>query len=409
MPIEGGHADIGKWLQRSPKATELQKKLGTTFHILGFNAVKDWERILIASILENFFGAIWRGRLSVKVGKELIAKETILEQFEQPGWETSLKGMKGEPEAFNNARCYLNALVGAEEVIVENQENRELGNCEVRIMVGDQLPKRVAILRNGMFITDQMDFLRRFGDFKEFVAVVECQSQKGNELLRDMEPPKHDDFEPERLPAGEQAKGQRALSELGRWVRDMLKRYARDPVADVSDVRELADYFADESPDDQSTDKGEEVNPIGGIRIRAQPLKRKAAIVAEEDIGDEGGSKSNKSSGGSGSGGGGGKGSAGSKGGASARAVELSNVRSVPLSEKRRRIAFTPSFSGKMELVVFEAGADTDRRLAIVKSGTGKVRQGSINLPVKKGERIAFDIDLDGIFLGAMKVIGHEV
>jgi uncharacterized membrane protein YgcG len=410
MPIEGPHSDLSKWLQRSPKATELQKNLGTTFHILGFSAVKDWEKILIASVLENFFGAIWRGRLSVKVGGELIAKETIIEQFERPGWNEYLKGMKGEPEAFNNARHFLSALVGTEEVIVENQENRELGNCEVRIVVGDQLPKRMAVLRNGMYITDQMDYLKRFGDFKEFVGVVECQSQKGNELLRDMEPPKHNDFEPERLPAGEQAKGQRALSDLGRWVREMLKRHARDPVADISDVRELADYFADESPDDQSSEKGEEVNPVGAIRIRAQPLKRRPIVVREEDVGEEGGSGENENGGGGGSGGGGGKGGgSGGKGSASTRVIELSNVRSVPLSEKRRRIAFTPSFSGKMELVVYEAGADTDRRLNVLKSGMGKVRQGSINLPVRKGERMAFDIDLDGGFHGAMKVVGHEV
>ena len=71
MPVEGGHADLRKWLQRSPKSTDLEKNLGTTFHILGFSAVKDWEKILIASVLENFFGAIWRGRLSVTVGGEL--------------------------------------------------------------------------------------------------------------------------------------------------------------------------------------------------------------------------------------------------------------------------------------------------------------------------------------------------
>ena len=231
--------------------------------------MENWNKILIASVLENFFGAIWRGKLAVTVERELITKETVNELFDKPGWEEYLKGMKGEPEAFNNARHFLGTLVGTEEVFVEAQENRELGLCEVRMAVGEQKPKRVAVLRNGMLITDQMDHLKRFGDYKEFAAVVECQNKKGNELLRDMEPPKHNDFEPERLPPDDQAKGQRALLELGRWVREMLKRHARDPVADVSDVRELADYFADDSPEDESSEKGEEVNPIGAIQIRA--------------------------------------------------------------------------------------------------------------------------------------------
>jgi hypothetical protein len=313
MPVEGPQSDH-KWLQRSTKPTDIARALGTSFHVLGFNAVGNWNKILIASVLENFFGAIWRGKLAVQVEKELITRETINELFEQPGWDEYLKRMKGEPEAFNNARFFLGALVGTEEVFVDSQENRELGLCEVRISVGEQMPKRVAILRNGMFITDQMDHLKRFGDYKEFVGVVECQNKKGNELLRDMEPPLHNDFEPDRLPPDEQAKGRRALLELGRWVRDMLKRHARDPIADVSDVRELADYFADDSPDDESSEKGEEVNPVGAIQIRAQPLKRRPMIIREEDIGAEGGTDGTSTKGG-------GSGGAGKKVRVRARAV----------------------------------------------------------------------------------------
>ena len=77
-------------------------------------------------MLENFFGAIWRGKLAVTVERELITKETVNELFDKPGWEEYLKGMKGEPEAFNNARHFLGTLVGTEEVFVEAQENREL-------------------------------------------------------------------------------------------------------------------------------------------------------------------------------------------------------------------------------------------------------------------------------------------
>lgn len=379
--------------------------------MIGFNTVKGCEKLLVASVLENFFGAIWKGKLSVKVGDELISKETIIDLFNRAEFPQALQDTKGEPEAFNNAKQYLSALVGIEEAIIENQENRELGNCEVRIIVGDHLPKRVAVLRNGMFITDQMDHLKRFGDFKEFVAVVECQSKKGNELLRDMEPPKHDDFEPERLPTGDQPKGQRALSELGRWVRDMLKRHARDPIADVSEVKELTDYFADDIGPGDSGAKGEEVNPVGQIQIRAQPLRRSPVIVKEEEHGEEGGTGEGKSKGGGGSGDGTGEGSgSGGKGSSSSSLKELTNVRSVKLSDQRRRVSFTPAFTGKMELGVYEAGADTDRRLTIIRSTVGKVRNGTIHgIPVQRGVRVQIELDLDMNFLGAMKVVGHEI
>jgi hypothetical protein len=296
-------------------------------------------------------------------------------------------------------------------VIIENQENRELGNCEVRIVVGDEMPKRVAVLRNGMFITDQMDHLKRFGDFKEFVAIVECHNNKGNELLREMEPPRHDKFEPGRLSTGDRARGQRALSELGRWVRDMLKRHARDPVSDVTEVKELADYFTDDFGEGDASTKGEEVNPIGAIKIRAQPLRRRPVVVREEAQGEEGGSGGDGGGGGNGDGHGGGEGGgSGGKGKLSLRLVELSNVRSVVLNSKKRRVAFTPGFTGTMELLVYEAGADTDRRLNVNRSSAGKARNGIIkNVPVKRGVRTTLDIELDANFEGAMKVAGHEI
>jgi hypothetical protein len=402
---------LPKWLQRSPKSSALAENLGTSFHVLGFNGADGWKDQLIVSVLENFFGAIWRAKLSVEVGKELISKETLQELLGRPGLAESVKDMKDEPEAFNNARDFLKALAGGEEVLVENQENRELGNCEVRIIVGDNLPKRVAALRNGMFITDQMEHLKRFGDFKEFVAVVECHNRKGNELLRDMEPPRHDDFQPERLPTADRAKGKRALSELARWVREMLKRHATDPVSDVTEVRELADYFADEFGEGDSNTKGDEVNPVGAIQIRAQPLKRRPVVVKEEDEGEDGGAAEGDS--GRGGGNGGGSGSGGGSGGtgkSSLRTVELHNVRSVVISPKGRRVAFTPTFTGKMDLTVYEAGADTDRRLTVAYCTPGVPRQGTIrNLAAKRGVRMSVEIGLEANFFGAMKVAAHEV
>jgi hypothetical protein len=318
--------------------------------------------------------------------------------------------MKGQPENFDNSKSYFSTFLATEEVFIQDQENRELGNCEMRIIVGDQFPKRVAILRNGMLITDQMDRLKRFSDFKEFAAVIECHSKKGNELLRDMEPPRHHDFEPELLSPDEQPRGQRALIQLAQWARDMLKRHARDPVSEISDVKELADYFPDDG-DESGGNKGEEINPIGKIEIRAQPFKRRPAVIQTDEDGTEGG---RGGQGGSGGGGGGigtgaGQGSGGS-GTRSSRILPLNNVRSVILSDKKRRVSATPELAGNMELVVYEAGADTDRELKVVKSSNGNVRNGIIrNLKAKRGNRITLDIELDTAFHGAMKVAAYAI
>ncbi|MCK1744155.1 hypothetical protein IVA80_25790 [Bradyrhizobium sp. 139] len=404
MPVEGAPSNVSVWVPRAKNAAEMPKCLGTALHIVGFHAVKNWEQLLTASILENFFGAIWKGALVVEINARTISKETIHDLFEDESVRASLEGAKGQSEGFDNAKSYFATLASAEEVLVEDSENREIGNCQIRILLGDQLPKRVAILRNGMLITDQMDRLKRFPDFKEFAAVIECHNKKGNELLRDMEPPRHNDFEPDRLSPENIERGRRALIELARWAREMLKRHARDPVSEISDVRELADYFADDG-EETGGQKGEEVNPIGKIEIRAQPMKRPPVTVRtdeeDEDEKQRGAQKSGKGTKSS---------KAAKSAGKSSNHIHLNNFRSVTINEKRRRIAITPDVSGNIELVLYEAGADTDRRLNVVKTSVGSVRSGIVrNLRARRGSRMTLEVELDAKFLGAMKVAANAI
>lgn len=101
--------------------------------------------------------------------------------------------------------------------------------------------------------------------------MVQCLSTSGNELLRAMEPPRHDDFEPARLATeGQRRRGRRALNELGTWVREMLKRHAKDPVSDVTAIDELSQYLGDEESGGGS--EGEDTNPEGKLIFRAKPL-----------------------------------------------------------------------------------------------------------------------------------------
>jgi len=200
LPVEPVNERVPDWLLRAKSDRDLPRYVGTTLSILAFPAQKGWERILAASIAENFFGAISRGQLDVAIqGDIMINNDSIEQLFADPEIRLAIEHMRGQPEHFDEVAFYLKALARSDDVIVEQTENLHLGNCELRILLGEGLPKRVAVLRNGMLITEDLEGLRKFGDFKEFVAVLECKSTKGNELLRAMEPPRHDDFEPDRL------------------------------------------------------------------------------------------------------------------------------------------------------------------------------------------------------------------
>jgi hypothetical protein len=290
-----------------------------------------------------------------------------------------------------------------------------------------------------MFITDRLDGLKTFGDFKEFVAVFHCQSKKGNELLRAMEPPRHDDFEPERLLTKEEKqKGQKALKGIATWIRDMLKRHAKDPVADVTEIDELKDFFGDEGESD--TGKGtEEINPYGDVIIRAKPIRTRISVTENwggnsapgsgENSGDDfsDGGSDNGDGGGNGLGGeGNGEGGrgqlggsgnsgntnpsdTGSAGGSQKSPFDVNNVRAIPSGSKTRKLAFTPIKSGKIAVHLKEAGADSDYDISVVKSDKGNVSNGGVIVDVEAGNRFVLEIELNQDYSGALKVVAYEI
>ena len=402
---------------------------GSKLTVLGFDAVTNWEAHLAVSVAENFFGAISDGKLRVEVGgKYTLDQNTIYEFFENDAVRDLIKKLKDEPEQFDNCKSYLMAHQGGQAVITEESEQRELGLCQLKILIADNLPRKVCALRNGMFITDALNGLKRFSDFKDFVAVFHCQSTKGNELLRAMEPPRHDDFEPAHLPTKEERRrGKKALDELADWIKGMLMFHAKDPVSDVTEIDELKDLFGDDG--EGGGGKGtEEINPYGEVIIRGKAIRTRVKVGPSDgdddgtgsgdgDLGegDAGGGGDDGEGGGDGLGGKGagegGKGDMGNgEGGRSKKNMaEINNVRAIVSGTKTRRINFTPVSSGKIVLCVKEAGADSDYDVGISKAGQGVLDGGGVVLDVKAGARISVDIELTQEFSGALKVVAHEV
>lgn len=434
LPITSMTEDVPAWLQRT-HGGEISGYAGTTLSILGFDAVKDWQDVIAANIVMNFFGAIKRGELEVSIdGSHEINSATLEELLANPALAKVADEQEGETGHFKTIQSYLVALEGGEGVAIENTQNLNLGDCEVRIFVGDGLPKRVAFLRNGMLITEDLPGLKRFGEFKDFVAVLECTSTKGQALMRGMEPPRHDAFEPERLPPDRRSIGRTALKDLAAFVRDKLRRHAQDEVKDITNLDEMADFFADE--EEEGDAKKQEENPVGKIVIRARQVKLKIRAPTyiptpnayihdlEDGLDNPDDEQPEGENSGSGEGGTGiptpnetsdgdsaSTGGMGSSQGGSYTATPIRDVRAVPLADKnKRRIAFTPlqNVMGRVQLQ--DSGADTDRPLKVVASSMGKIVNGLVDsLPMTAGKRIILEVELDREFVGTIKVIADAV
>ena len=418
-----------RWLQRAANPKEYPAKKGTTIIVLGFEAVKNWRELLAVSVVENFFGAIGNNKLEVNIDDQIIlSHQSICSFFNNHEILNIIKNQKDEPERFNDCKTYLEAIQNVNEVQVEDTENHDLGLCSMRILVRESMPKKVCILRNGMLITDELNRLKSFPDFKEFVAVLECKSSKGNQLLREMEPPRHDDFEPERLPAEKRTTGKKALSDLAKWARDKLKMHAKDPVSEVTALDELKDFFGDDLSEGDG--KGtQEVNPVGKVIIRARPLPHKPVekTFLDSDIDREGGEDGGGFSPIHGEGNGGGtglsdgtvpgKGTGNGEGGAGTGSdtqdnkpsKKLVNTRALVIGEGARKISFTPTVTGEIRLRFMGAGADTDHNISVVDSNEGLIKEGCVIMNVKANHRTTLNIKMDKNFDGSLKVLAYEI
>ncbi|MDP3230382.1 MAG: hypothetical protein Q8N13_20755 [Acidovorax sp.] len=419
QPIPDISPHIPEWIARATVKADYKANLGTKLVILGFDDKKGWEKQLAASVAENFFGAISAKRLEVHIAEAyVLTADTISSILADSEIVTSVAGQSNEPEQIENSSHYLSCLAPTDDVIVEQSQMLHLGLCELRLRLEVGLPRRVCTLRNGMFISDSLNLqgLKSFSDFKDFVAVFQCKSDKGNELLRAMEPPKHDAFEPDRLPTkDDQEKGRAALRDMARWIRDMLKRHAKDPVSDVTSLDELKDYFAEEG-EQGAGDGSEEINPYGAVKLTARPLPQKKNstpnIKPEGDgtgdgDGGDGGGGDEESDGEGGKGGGKGDGEGGSGAGTQKPTVQLLNPRAVVTAANQRRIAFTAGKSGLVEISLFEVGADQDFQIEVKYANQGTIKDGKVRLHVKENVRETIDVKLSEEFNGALKVLAH--
>ena len=143
MPVETLTADIPKWLRRTKANGKIDGYAGTALSILGFDATKGWENVLTVNILMNFFGAIKSGELEVTIENGHEINATTLESLlGDVALAKVADEQEGETGRFQTVLSYLKALDAGDGVAVESTENSNLGECQVRILVGENLPKK---------------------------------------------------------------------------------------------------------------------------------------------------------------------------------------------------------------------------------------------------------------------------
>ena len=211
---------------------------GTSLSITGFRATEDWRRRIASSVIENFFYAVDRGKLTVLVESDQHQNDRGLREIDKDSLGNWFDYLEENPidaddsgdedgSDLKEARVFWET---SRHTSTTEKQDQDLGHCQLWITVGENLPSKVAFVRRtGMLVTNQQAELRRFPGYRDFVALCVFEDPKGNELLRNMENPQHNQFEPERLPDDEKRRGRRALNRITKWIRTEIRKAAGPP------------------------------------------------------------------------------------------------------------------------------------------------------------------------------------
>jgi hypothetical protein len=442
-PLSNDPSRLPDWMTLFPEEIDDDNQTGTAIFVIGFRKISNWDSVLVAYIVQNFFSAIIKNQMICHIGQYTIDRTSLASIFQTDAVRTSVENFPNQPDQFDYSKHYADCILSSTKYD-EMSEQLQLGKVKIGIEIGDELPKKVAIIRNGMLITDTLDGLKQFTGMKNFAAVVECTTVKGNELLRRMEPPAHNDFEPDRLLEEKERKnGRTALKKLVEFVRKELRRHAATEVLETVNLDELRELLGDEIGEE--TDLEGEINPQGNLKIaaRPRPTRNRSGRVDQNSSGlGEGFDRIETTSGGTlddnsvGDGAGGipsGEGDMDGKGDGSdsstaqgeldgdgdtsshtlrtkGQNISLTGVRNILTSSTTRRVSFTPTQTAKISISFEQVGLEQNVLSLISSSSKGTIEQGaSVIIDVTKGTRETLDSTFASEMPGAMKVIANAI
>ena len=271
MPLDNPE-DIPRWLLREEQGTSI-------FCICMRDNRTDWRYEMTAAILTNFFCAIQRQEMEFKIdnGSIKINRGTLEGLFKDDEVKKAVDELN-ECVAFERARI-LHACLIDEQTRTENLEIEGLGIVHMRMLMRDGLGYKIGIIRNGMYITDNLFYFnepfKRFPLHRDFAVIIEPAGENESEWFKRLENPRHDNLSAERITDPDlRAKGQKAFEKLAEGIRNRIRELAKSQPSDTLELVELNDFFASDETRTED-DAGMETAPQSKKPTPVRPVEPK--------------------------------------------------------------------------------------------------------------------------------------
>jgi hypothetical protein len=210
-----------------------RQQQGTDIFIIGYTSGNDWKEKLIKSVLHNFWLAIFHGNL------EVIVKDGSEKKLTKDNLAACLEEYDAE-----DAKYFFEAVTNPTQEF--KAELKELGNVSLFVRKDESYPGKIMMVRKPkMLVTDKPYRILR----EPYAGVFICDNDKGNSLLRELEPVTHDKWDKDLA-----LNGRAILLELDTFVREKLKGMAEAITSEPEDIPGLDRYLPDSEDADNLPD-----------------------------------------------------------------------------------------------------------------------------------------------------------
>ncbi len=398
---------VPEWLRRTDK--------GTSVFSVGFRGGYGWVDRMTVPLLSNFFVAIDDGEIEFEVGHSarVVNRETLAELLNDASIEEAAEESSHSDDIQLAQKLY--RCRKSREAVTKLFRVDDLGEFRAKILVEEGMPKRVAIVRNGMLIAQSLehfgDKFARFSGARDFIMLVEPADDDASKILKSLENPQHNAFSAGRLddPRKQENIG-RAMKRLIKEIRTLIRENAEITGGDAVKLDELGEFFADAGSEESKVpsveDDPETIRFIPAKRVRPKPKKP----LTPQNEGEEGGAGHDEGAGGAGTDGrggdpGSGDGGSGSRG--QQTVIGLATVRNVEKSPRVRKVFFTPDEAGDIELTFLATGVYDETELNVVNAAGAKqcvANHGRAAVRVEKGARVEIEVTFDDDYTGPVEV-----
>lgn len=394
---------VPEWMRRT--------LVGTSIFSVGFRQENGWEERIKLAVLCNFVSAIDAGNVEFNVNGTLINRSTLDSLLLSSDLENSA-GAYDLKSQFLVARRLLENL--RSETSVERRiDDKYLGSFILRVLPKHGMPKSVHVIRNGIYITNNFkkfaQSMASFNGTSDFIALLspapDQEGAKASRILKSLENPAHDAFEPDRIVEQSRRDEVRlAIKRVVERIRALLKEIAKVEEGGTLQLDDLSEVLADSAGQGESSSKpSDELDPV---KLEYSDARKSVAKEPQPGAGRNGNAvkkggdgnaklgqrRSNKRQGG---------------GLGSSRAIGLDDV-VLAMDLKRgplhRRLHFTSMSSGPAEVSLHVSGLYGLETLKVTSSSSGKVANGAILIELNEGERLSLEVELDEPYAGAVEV-----